>query len=331
MKHRSRRGSMAALAFVGMIPLVVALGAFGIDLMHVNATKAELQRSCDAAALAGAARLGLWDHDAPKGESARQSADMMLKLNVADGRLVDNGNPDIKTAVSFPKEPVKGIGGQCRVDAEMKIRGLFSAIFSNYTQTVNATATASATGIVNEAFAGQVYPIALGLNVADPVTGVPLAAKKVGDQLVIWFAPDGQDNAGWTTLNEGGGANAVRELIDGYRNPSKSNASRSVKVNDAIDLKNGVMASAISEVAQHVGETVVFPVVDVTKFNQNATIVGFVGLTITSVDGTQIVGVLNKGEMTGIFNSTVPAYDNSAANADQFFSDKQVSAPRIIQ
>jgi hypothetical protein len=172
------------------------------------------------------------------------------------------------------------------------------------------------------------------LNVNDPVSGTPLSARKLGDTINIQFSPDGVDNAGWTTLNKGGGANAVRDLITNYRDAAKS-GNTAVKVKDTIDLNNGTIASALKEIEDlRIGDTVIMPVVNVTKFNSNAPVVGFVGITITSVVPTggdkRITGTIVKGELNGVFDQSLPAFDNTAPNAGTFFSDKTVSTPKLI-
>jgi Flp pilus assembly protein TadG len=335
IRRRTQTGSLAALGFVAMVPLLVAIGAFAVDLMHVNSTKGELQRSCDAAALAGAARLFSYHEDSPKGNKAKTAAEAVLNANLCDGRFISAVNPDVTTNVAFvPAPQPDGTGGACKVDAQIKIRGLFSKIFGSYTQTVTASATAGAVGSINHAFAGQTFPIALGLNVNDPVSGTPLSARKLGDTINIQFSPDGVDNAGWTTLNKGGGANAVRDLITNYRDAAKS-GNTAVKVKDTIDLNNGTIASALKEIEDlRIGDTVIMPVVNVTKFNSNAPVVGFVGITITSVVPTggdkRITGTIVKGELNGVFDQSLPAFDNTAPNAGTFFSDKTVSTPKLI-
>lgn len=331
IRGRSQRGSLAALGFIGMVPLLIAIGAFAIDFMHVNATKGELQRSCDAASLAGAARLFNYDSDAPKGNSATQAALAILRTNFCDGRLLDDADPEITTNVSFPVIPVNGVGGQCQVDAQIQIHGLFSKIFGSFTQTVTASATAGADGKVNTAFAGQLFPIAVALNVADP-SGKKLSDVALGQTFTIQFSPDGSDTAGWTTLNVGGGAGQIRNQIQNYRDPSKT-GGKAIKVTDTIDLKNGEIASAIGDVSGQIGKTVVLPVVDANKFNKDAPVAGFIGAQVVSVNSTgspkQIVIKISKAELNGTLDPSAPLYDPAAVNGS-YFSDKTVSTPKLV-
>jgi hypothetical protein len=328
IQQRSERGSLAALGFIGMIPLLMAIGAFAIDLMHVNDTKGALQRSCDAAALAGAARL--YSYDTDHGAAAQNAAEAILRTNWCDGRLIDNHDPNITYTVTFPKIPVGGIGGQVQVDAQMRTHGLFSALFNSFTQTVTASSLAGFNGNNNVAFAGQVFPIALGLNLPDQ-SGVSLANRHIGDTFTIQFAPDGSDNAGWTTLKGGGGASTIKGLIDGYKDASTSGA-QAVQVNDDINLKNGEIASALSSVGAFAGKTVIVPVVDTNKFNHSAKIEGFVGVTIVSVGSgspKQIVAKLAVGEMNGAYDPSIPM-NGSGANSGTFFADKTVGSPKLL-
>jgi Flp pilus assembly protein TadG len=332
IRQRTQRGSLAALGFIGMIPLLIALGAYAIDLMHVNSTKGELQRSCDAAALAGAARLFDYDTDNPKGDSATKAAQAILRVNFCDGRVLDDRDPEITDQITFPAIPVNGVGGQVKVDAQIQIHGMFSKIFGSMTQMVSASATAGSNGNVNQAFAGQLFPIAVALNQPDP-SGNKLSSLGIGGTFTIVFGPSGSDDAGWTTLNVGGGANQIKKAIDFYKNPSKTGGS-AVKVTDSIDLKNGEIASAISAASAYVGKTVVMPVIDTSTFNGSSTVRGFVGMTIISVDATgnpkTIVCKINNAELNGTTDPSVPVYDSSATNAGTFFPGKQVSTPKLV-
>jgi Flp pilus assembly protein TadG len=332
LRLRTQRGSLAALGFIGMIPLLIALGAYAIDLMHVNSTKGELQRSCDAAALAGAARLYNYDTDNPKGDSATRAAQAILLANLCDGRVVDDRDPEIADQITFPVTPTNGVGGQVKVDAQIQIHGMFSKIFGSMTQQVTASATAGSNGNVNQAFAGQLFPIAVALNMPDP-SGTTLASKSIGQNFTIVFSPDGSDNAGWTTLNAGGGASQIKKDIDFYKDASKTGGT-AIKVTDSIDLKNGEIASAISATSAVVGKTVVMPVIDANKFNGSSKVVGFVGMTIVSVDSTgspkSIVCKINNAELNGTIDPTAPIFDSSAANAGTFFPGKTVSTPKLI-
>src|SRR5262249_26548462 len=59
-KRRNERGSVVAMAAVGMVSLVLASG-MAIDLSHFYTAATELQNAADAAALAGASALNHTD------------------------------------------------------------------------------------------------------------------------------------------------------------------------------------------------------------------------------------------------------------------------------
>lgn len=114
---RSQRGGFTTLAFVGLIPLLIALAAFGIEFKHQQTAQQQLQKATDAAALAGAEMLwsdGTYDinsntYTPDSGNTVvTQKALAVAQLNIAEGEPVSNNTPGctINVGVESPTLPV---------------------------------------------------------------------------------------------------------------------------------------------------------------------------------------------------------------------------------
>src|SRR5260370_7099338 len=68
---RDQRGSILLFTTVLVVPLMIIIGGLALDLAYYGTVDDELQRSMDAAALAGAGTLGF---DSSVFDSARQPA-----------------------------------------------------------------------------------------------------------------------------------------------------------------------------------------------------------------------------------------------------------------
>lgn len=58
---RDQRGSVLLFTTILVVPLMIIIGGLAIDLAYYGAVDDELQRTMDAAALAGAGKLGFND------------------------------------------------------------------------------------------------------------------------------------------------------------------------------------------------------------------------------------------------------------------------------
>jgi hypothetical protein len=116
MKLRSRKGGMVTLVLIGMIPLLIAFGAFAVDMKHQQTAQQQLQKATDAAALAGAEMLWYDGTYSMAGASytpdttypvVKQKALQVASLNIADGRSVSTSTTGvtINVTVQDPKLP----------------------------------------------------------------------------------------------------------------------------------------------------------------------------------------------------------------------------------
>jgi Flp pilus assembly protein TadG len=153
---KRNRGSVAALAFVAVVPLVAGIGAVAVDSMHFNDARGALQRATDAAALAGAQDLGNYIGTKnktgttvdPVNEEPVNYALELARMNAVDGAvgLWNNSNRSVKATIRF--DATLGGGGvatqpnRCDVTASVFIRSIFAQIFGNFGQTVNSASSA---------------------------------------------------------------------------------------------------------------------------------------------------------------------------------------------
>ncbi|MEK6676546.1 MAG: VWA domain-containing protein, partial [Planctomycetota bacterium] len=82
-----RRRGVVAVQVAVMFVVLIGFAALTVDLGAMYNTKADLQRSCDAAALAAASKLSDWSHGDPT-EAARQAALDYVQRNAVLGHQV---------------------------------------------------------------------------------------------------------------------------------------------------------------------------------------------------------------------------------------------------
>jgi Flp pilus assembly protein TadG len=152
---RRSRGSAAALAFVGVIPLIAAFGGVAVDSMHVNDARGALQRATDAAALAGAQDLANYA-SAPLPTSATSVSSsneeplnyalQLASMNAVDGPIgLWQGSNRTVTATLRYDSTLGGVAtrpNRCDVQGSIFIRSIFAQVFGNFGQTVSTTSSA---------------------------------------------------------------------------------------------------------------------------------------------------------------------------------------------
>lgn len=333
MRHkiRGQRGSLAVLAFIGMMPLLAAIGAIGVDTMHVNSTKGELQKALDAGALAGANELWRYWSDSPNGKSAEASARAVAGTNnPVDGRLIDDADPKMKLSVFVDPPAANGTGGKVTLFGEIEIRGIFSHMFGVNFQTVTAHSQAGPSGTASTAMAGSLFPLVVSIGEIGP-DGTTLGSKNLNDTFKLGWKP-GSDNVFWTGLENSppaSSASNVDKLMTAYRNPGDSNGHKSVSINDPIDFSNGTQASNISRLAaDFVGKTLMLPIIDGTS--APSPVIGWFGLKVTGVlvngANSEVTGTITNGT---IYGTGAPPPPNATWNT--FLSQINISPSRLLQ
>jgi len=287
--------------------LCLGFGALVVDLAHLYVVKAELQRTADAAALAGA--RGLWPDSLPaapknvqppyipnftNGQARALSTATSPNNNVNGSPLasgdvtVELGHWTFSTRVFTPVQDTTTNG--VRVTArKFGVTNLFGTILRSTPMNLTATAI----GVMGwAASVGKgTLPIAIGQNWVVP-----------GTALSIKFSPDPLDDGGWFSVPPApANAKTIKDYIVNDSCPP-------LNIGDTINLNNGVIQSDIqalqNELAAHqaagIPWDVYLPVVDTTKFNQSQPIVNFVPFEITGVGGQALSGnVFGMGECFG--------------------------------
>ena len=339
-KVRNPRGSMVALAMVGLLPLLIAFGAFAVEMMHINAVQSELQKACDAGALAGAQYLyKYYTASGPADIEAR--ARTVSGLNLADGRLVTNTSPNMNvvvnivppTVASTPKGPKKpkgkgsghgaggeAMGGTVRVTATVGIENLFAKIFSRPIETVTSTALAGPVGGATQAGGSQTYPLAVSLNAIGP-DGTALSSKNVGDTIQLGW----HQNVAWTDNAAG-----VSNSIDRYMEPG-GGGTPTLRVGDNVNLKNGMQAGNQSKMASDVGEVINLPVFmqAAGPFNGDVPIIGFISFQMQSMSGGVATGKLLVGTLTGTGGYAPPT--TLTATESSFMRDLTAQPIKLLE
>jgi Flp pilus assembly protein TadG len=285
-------GAISVAAAIGLA-LCLGFAALVVDLAHLYVVKGELQRTADAAALAGA--RGLWPDSLPSvpkdvmppyipnfsnGQSRALSVATSTNNKVNGAALpagsvtVDLGHWSFANRTFTPVQDVTT--NAVRVTATRTgVTNLFGRILRSTPLNLSATAI----GVMGWAsgVGKGTLPIAISKNWVVP-----------GTVINVNFKPDPNDTGGWFSDPPDKASAAV------FKDYIVNDSCPPLHIGDIIDLNNGNVVSAIhalqDELAAHqaagVPWDVYLPVVDTDKFNQAQPIVGFVPFEITDVNGS---------------------------------------------
>jgi len=273
-------GAVAVYVAIGIVVFLGA-GALALDVAHMASVKRELTKAAEAGALSGA--RSLWPQDLSTATSrdpncsnatnvalATTTKNRVESANLSTGEVtVEVGRWDYATKQFTPGISVNANG--VRVTASRaNVQMVLAQVFGQSSKNMQATAVA----VMD--FAGAVgkgcLPIAVNQDYA----------QNPGLTIYIGFNPDPEDNGGWFALPaDGANANTFKDYI-------RNDSCPPLHIGDTIDLQNGVVVSALqelaAELANHPGGWDVFlPVVDTPKFNHADQIDAFVPVRITEV------------------------------------------------
>lgn len=324
---RSQSGSMPALAMIGMIPVMMAIGAFAIDMMHLNIVKGELVKACDAGSLAGAKEFANWQGGAGQ-PLILARAEQVTALNWADAKLVANttANTTVTSTIVTPPTSPNGNGGVVRVDAQMVTGNLWAQVFAQASQTLSAASDASCVGIATMN-PGGTYPIAVTLDIPGP-DGTALNAHTIGDNFVLggWNGP----NVSWTGWGPyGGNPPGVRPLQAdvGVGNITDVPTAKSGSTpGTALNIGNGVQATLFGDLSSRTGQVLTMPVV----LNGTNEVVSFACFRINSVTGNGSNTVANVTLVAGPASGTGAHQPNSGA-ANTWITNNEPTKVRLVQ
>jgi Flp pilus assembly protein TadG len=327
--RRSDHGSLAALAFVALVPLVAAIGGFAVDCMHVNDGKGELQRATDAAALGGA--LDLVNYAGTGAVTAQtvsnsnsEPVNVALQvgsMNAADGAQgVYTSAPISRTVTATIWNSANGIGGKldtnnnrpdrCTVDATIQINSIFAKMFGNFSQTINTHSVAGQANKVNSLL--TFFPILVSTTLGDAYGDGALGATPVKGQLINFNT---RGNSAWFNgLPGAGGASTIQDIAMAMINhqPVPAGDEGPVISGNNYDYNHGTMDSTEAAIAAALqgaaapGTVVYFP------------------LSADPISGTGSP----KGKITGFISVLVPPGPWTAAGGAMF---DNVSTPHTLR
>lgn len=251
-KYRTSTGSLASLAFVAAVPLMVAIGAFAVDTMHYNSVQAEVQRACDAGALAGA--QDLWEYNMHP-NNPPQVAITTAGMNDADG----SGIPASEVTAKVETVPTPTQLGTVRCTIAHPYINLLAKIFGNKGSTMTCSALAGAgTAIgtnfnatnINTAAANGLFPLAVSWQIPSSHDGKALMNKNLGDTVYLEW----HNNVEWTAFTAHD-ASDVRSYIDSYMKPGATTETGSppVPIGSSINCSNGIQDTNIQATSSNFG------------------------------------------------------------------------------
>lgn len=143
-----RRGAVAILTALALIPMLLAIGG-GIDFSRIMVMRSELQQAVDSAALAAMAAVAKsdssgWDADISAGAqsgTAKRKDDTLLST-VAENYIEENFNRGRSLAVATTTTP-DWVKGTMTVDAKTSIPTYLLGIAGIHSIDIGATATAA--------------------------------------------------------------------------------------------------------------------------------------------------------------------------------------------
>lgn len=237
---RSRRGNFAIIIGISLTALL-GMGALAIDSSYAFFVRQQAINAADAAALAGSLAIDGTDDGL---ELAADRAIAMANANLAAGHEVELSGEDIEFGVwddetrtlipSDDAEEIDAIAVRARIETQ-SLMG--EAAFGHSIESVSGRAVALAA----EARADTVdcfLPIAIpsclieGAGGPEAAQDIDMVLNPPGADNVGWARPDGNPNASW--------------LKDQIRDCEYAGE---VEIGDTVDLGNGVVASAMKELA----------------------------------------------------------------------------------
>jgi len=275
------------LIVVTAVSLTMILGMAGLalDLGYMYIVKTELQRAADAGAMAGARALFF-----PRVTSPPQCAAAQSKAwEIAQANLADGSPPTVSTPPEYAAPyghwnwSTRTFTPGCSSSsgnytnavtiraAKSNISLLFMGVFGYGPRTLTAAALASM-DFVGRLEEGASFAMVLNRS----------SVKTAPAVTYIYLAPDPPGNGGWYAKAP---TNPTSALMQYYlNNPSMV---PDIEVDDRVRLANGAWSAPLNIIRDnYMGKTVLMPVVETVKFNQDVPVLGFTAFQITGVSTT---------------------------------------------
>jgi hypothetical protein len=259
---KEERGT-AVLLTIGFMIFLLAMVGFAVDIAYQMAAIGELERSMEAAALAGAGKLGFNDTVFPTARQfARQYGQLNPHHNSPFGSMINldlnagnaaNGNIvlGIWENNTFTPSLDGTIVNAVRCQFASQVQTSFLRVLGFQTLPISASAIATANPPVAPPVDGCVFPIGVGscpfqgntsLGCGAPITFITSSGK--GDAGAGCLSPPCTNTSAWVNL-EGGSANAgyLRNAITGAG--SGNCPASTAQTGDEIPTSNGMVQSVM--------------------------------------------------------------------------------------
>ena len=291
MLRKFFRQERGAVAPISAVYLVVAMGilALGIDLGHVFLVKSELQRTADAAALAGALRLMTPNTGVTPGVSPA-SPDCARAITAAQAVGTQNNTDNQTTTLANITVSLGTWNGTAFTATGCANPTQVSAVQVTASRTIDVYFGAIITGSTTMNLS------ALATVLVGPSGGLPPGYKTLplavdsdklpsnGQKLVMHLNPTPGDDGCWHTFFwQNPAASLLSDIIDGKVDTPL------IKEGDYIKVKEGVSDSDLKDlgrVLEKNGGTwdVVLPVIPPDSHTGWAKVLGFAAVRMTLVD-----------------------------------------------
>lgn len=258
----NERGT-AVLLTLGFMIFLLAMVGFAVDIAYQMTALGELERSVEAAALAGAGKLGFDDTVFPTvRQVANQYGQLNPQHNTPFGSLINlnlnsgnAANGDIVLGVwdnnGFTPSLDGTVVNAVRCQFASQVQTSFLRVLGIQTLPISASAIAVANPPVAPPVDGCVFPIGVGscpfqgntsLGCGAPITFITSSGK--GDAGAGCLSPPCTNTSAWVNL-EGGSANAgyLRNAITGAG--SGNCPASTVETGDSINSSNGMVQSVM--------------------------------------------------------------------------------------
>lgn len=259
---KEERGT-AVLLTIGFMIFLLAMVGFAVDIAYQMAAIGELERSMEAAALAGAGKLGFNDTVFPTARQfARQYGQLNPQHNSPFGNLINldlnpanvpNGNIvlGIWENNTFTPSLDGTIVNAVRCQFASQVQTSFLRVLGFQTLPISASAIATANPPVAPPVDSCGFPIGVGscpfqgntsLGCGAPITFITSSGK--GDAGAGCLSPPCTNTSAWVNL-EGGSANAgyLRNAITGAG--SGNCPASTAQTGDEIPTSNGMVQSVM--------------------------------------------------------------------------------------
>jgi Flp pilus assembly protein TadG len=284
------------LAFVAVVPLVAAFGGIAVDCMHYNDATSELQRTTDAAALAGAEDLNKYVGGknmtgttvSATNEEPVNFAIQVASLNAVDGPVgLWSSSSRTVTATILHDNNFGGPAGfpnRCNVTGTISIRSLFAKIFGNFHNTVTTSSSAGLSGLTT--LYGGFAPLLVSW-VDDDIDSKKLKDQLYGSTYTVNIKNNAFSNSVWILNNNTTDEYAINHIYDPVKYPG--NVIPPVSIGDYIKSDNGEK-SAGKLFDELKGKDIGLIITDDSLKNYLAKgqpvhkVIGFIGMKVTSFD-----------------------------------------------